>query len=156
MQFLSLLDHYCVWYEVSGHSPKTIAWYRCTLTSFAQWFEASGRSTASATITVNDARAFLQVEAQRSMIVPNNCDMRTGTLSDRTLHGYARAIPAFFNWLVREEYLDKSPMLKLTLPKLEKGYKEVLSTMEVERVLAELNPKTFLGAHVSHARAALR
>ena len=39
-------------------------------------------------------------------------------------------------------------MAKLMLPKLEKRYKDVLSAGEVERLLAELNTKTFRGARM--------
>ncbi len=53
-------------------------------------------------------------------------------LSDRTLHGYARAIRAFWAWLVDEGYLTDNPMARLKLPKLEKRHKTVLTVGEVD------------------------
>jgi site-specific recombinase XerD len=64
------------------------------------------------------------------------------------LHCYARAIRAFFNWLVAEEYLATTPLGRLKPPKLEKRFKEVLSVAEIERLLAILNQRTFLGARM--------
>lgn len=130
MQRSRLIDEYCVWHEVCGHSHKTMQWYRWILTTFAQWLEATGRSTRITEITVHDARAFLQIEAGRDQIARNNVNARAGKLSDRTLHAYTRAIRAFFHWLAREEYLERNPMGKLNLPKLEKRYKAVLSASE--------------------------
>jgi site-specific recombinase XerD len=150
MSFQAVVDDYAVWHEISGHSPKTIQWYRWMLTVFVQWLERNGRSTHLAAITIADARAFLKAEAQRTTIYPGHPTgvERAGQLSDRTLHGYARALRAFFNWLVNEEYLDKNPLARLRPPKLEKRYKEILSVGEIERLLAELNQRTFLRARI--------
>ncbi len=145
-----LINEYAVWHEVSGHSHKTIEWYRYVLPTFARWLEAHGRSIHITEITVGDARAFLQAESQRNMVFMNHSTgiERSGKLSDRTLHGYTRGIRAFWNWLVTEDYLTTNSMLKLKPPKLEKRYKEVLSVAEVERLLNQLNQRTFLGARM--------
>jgi site-specific recombinase XerD len=92
---------------------------------------------------------FCKPKASAPYIHANNIRIeRAGTLSDRTLHGYARGIRAFWNWLVTEDYLTTSPMLRLKSPKVEKRYKEVLSVAEVERFLNQLNQRTFLGARM--------
>jgi hypothetical protein len=62
-----LIDEYALWHEVSGHSPKTVEWYRYVLSTFARWLSANGRSTNVPEITVSDARAFLQAESQRTV-----------------------------------------------------------------------------------------
>jgi integrase/recombinase XerD len=150
MELQRLVNDYVVWHEVSGHSEKTIGWYRWILSTFERWLKGNGRSTSINEITIADVRAFLQSEAQRDTLCPDHPTgvARAGRLSDRTLHCYARAIRAFFNWLVNEEYLTKNPVAKLKPPKLEKRYKEVLSVAEIERLLAELNQRTFLGARM--------
>ena len=150
MDIARLLDDYAVWHEVSGHSPKTIKVYRWALGAFRTWLEANGRPTSVQEITLADARAFLQAEQQRDELYPDHptSRARAGKLSDRTIHVYARSLRAFFRWLESEEYLDKNPLAKLKPPKLEKRYKEVLSIDEIERLLAELNPKVFLGARM--------
>jgi len=150
MEFEQLVNDYVVWHEVSGHSPKTIAWYRWVLGTFQRWLVTTGRSTTIADITIADVRAFLHAEAHRDTLYPGHAFNveRPGTLSDRTLHCYARAIRAFFNWLVAEEYLATTPLGRLKPPKLEKRFKEVLSVAEIEHLLAALNQHTFLGARM--------
>ncbi len=150
MEYAVALEQYLVWHEVSGHSLKTIGWYKWTLGTFGRWLVETGRSTKIENISILDARAFLQSEGQRETLCPNHPTgvERPGKLSDRTLHCYARCIRAWFNWMAAEELIDKNPMSKLKPPKLAKRFKEVLSTTEVERLLAELNPRTYIGARL--------
>lgn len=150
MDIARLTDEYVVWHEVSGHSPNTIALYRWVLGRFRAWLLENGRPTTIDAITIADVRSFTLNEQQReSLVTPKpSTQSRTTKLSDRTIHIFARSIRAFYNWLVAEEYLDRSPMTKLKPPKLEQRYKEVLSVVEVERLFAELNPKTFLGSRM--------
>jgi hypothetical protein len=105
MNLQRLIDDYVVWHEVSGHSPKTIAWYRWILGTLDRWLRANGRSTRIAEITLADVRAFLHAETHRDTLCPGHVTgvERPGKLSDRTLHCYVRAIRAFFNRLVVEE-----------------------------------------------------
>src|SRR3954454_14952287 len=104
MKYGQLVDEYAVWHEISGHSPKTISWYRWVLRTFHDWLVLNDRPTAVDAISITDVRAFLQAEQQREELYPNHPMKmaRQGKLSDRTIHGYARAIRAFFNWLVNE------------------------------------------------------
>ena len=149
MDIARIVDEYAVWHEVSGHSPKTIALYRWALGAFRAWLVKHDRPTAIDAITIADVRAFLQSEQQRTELYRSS-DKRTraGRLSDRTIHVYARSIRAFFHWLVDEGRLSTNPMARLKPPKLEKRYKEILNVAEMERLLAELNPRTFLGSRM--------
>ena len=150
MDIKRLIDEYAVWHEVSGHSPKTITWYRWILGTFRDWLQDNGHPTAVEAIMISHARAFLQAEQQREEHWPDHPlqPAKPVKLSDRTIHGYARALRAFFRWLETEEYLAKNPVAKLKPPKLERRYKAVLSVAEIERLLAALNPKTFLGSRM--------
>lgn len=150
MNLQRLINDYVVWHEVSGHSAKTIAWYRWVLGTLERWLIANEHSTLITEITLADVRAFLHAETQRETLCPGHVTgvERAGKLSDRTLHCYVRAIRAFFNWLVTEEYLSKNPMKLLKPPKLEQRYKAVLSVSEIERLLSLLNQRTFLGARM--------
>jgi integrase/recombinase XerD len=150
MDLERLLDEYVVWHEVSGHSKNTIALYRWVIGRFRAWLVANNRPTTIDTITIADARGFLHAEQQRESRVPLRPDTtsRTNRLSDRTIHIHARSLRAFFHWLVEEDYLAKSPIAKLKPPRLEQRMKDVLSVPEVERLFAELNPRTFLGSRM--------
>ena len=120
-----LIEEYVVWHEVSGHSRNTIALYNWSLGSFRAWLVENGRPTSIDAITIGDARAFLQHEQQRPSRVPPKSDThsRSTKLSDRIIHHHVRSLRAFFNWLVAEEYLERSPVTKLKPPKLEQRLK---------------------------------
>ncbi len=150
MKLDRVVADYIVWHEVSGHSQHTIAWYRWILGTFQRWLEAEGHSTVLNDITIADVRAFLQAEGQRDTLCPDHPTgvERPGKLSDRTLNAYARALRAFFNWCVAEDYLAKTPVARLKPQKLEKRLKEVLTVQEVESLLAALNQNTFLGSRM--------
>ncbi len=150
MKLERVVADYIVWHEVSGHSAATVSWYRWILGTFQRWLEAEGRSTNLQALTIADVRAFLQAEGQRDTLCPDHPTgvQRAGKLSDRTLNAYARAIRAFFNWCVAEEYLSKTPVARLKPQKLEKRMKQVLSVREVETLLAALNQNTFLGSRM--------
>ncbi len=148
MDIAQAVKDYCAWHKVQNHSQKTIDWYTWNLGKFRAWLVDQGRSTAIEDITVTDARAYLQSEAERTTLNPGLPNERTGSLSDRTLHCYARVIRAFFIWLTEEEYLTKNPMRKLSPPKLEERQKEILSRADVEQLLGLCNQRTFLGARM--------
>ncbi len=148
MDITKAIHEYTIWHDVSGHSRKTIAWYEWMLGKFATWLAEHSHSQQVEQITVADARAFLQAEAQRTTIRRGTTAERAGTLSDRTIHGYARVLRAFFRWLADEEYLDRNPMLKLKAPKLVQRQKEIVDADEVGRLLSLCDQRTFLGARM--------
>src|SRR3712207_6720987 len=150
MELQRLVQDYAVWHEVSGHSAKTIRWYCWVLHTFARWLVATGRSTNVTEITLAAVPAFLHAEMERDTLYPAHPTgvERAGKPSERTLHGYPRALRAFITWLVNEEYLATNPLARLKPPTMEKRYKDVLSVTEIERLLAELKPRTFHGARM--------
>lgn len=107
-------------------------------------------ATHLAAIAIADARAFLKAAAKRTELY-GGASARPRThkqLSDRTLHGYARAIRAFFCWYTNEGYLSSNPIDRLKPPVLEKRAKQVLSVTDVERLFGEINTGTFLGVRM--------
>lgn len=71
-------------------------------------------------ITTNDLRCYLvQYKSERNV-------------QDSTLDGMRRIISSFFNWLSDEDYIVKSPALRLKRIKSEKKVKKVLTDEELE------------------------
>lgn len=65
-------------------------------------------------------------------------------LKAQSIHSMARQVKAFFNWCVKEEYLDKSPMDGVTLPKKPKVLLTGLTTKEVVDMMESFNNKDYL------------
>ena len=55
-----------------------------------------------------------------------------------TQNNERRCISSFFNWLTKEEYIKKNPMLKLEMIRQPKKKKEAFTDIEVEKMRAEL------------------
>ena len=150
MDLEQLLEEYVVWHKISGHSEHTIALYRWVITGLRTWLVDQRYPTTINDITLAHLRGYMSHEQERPSLVTVRSDTtsRGPKLSDRSLHLQARSLRSFFRWLVEEDYLSVNPAAKLKPPKLEQRMKDVLSVAEVERLLAELNPKTFLGARM--------
>lgn len=150
MDMADALAEYRTYHEVANHSPKTIRWYLYNLTTFQQWLQANGHSTLLSAITVADARAFLAHERQRHTKYDNTSvhPAEAAPLSDQTIAGYVRAIKAFWNFLVQDEYLRVNPMAKLQRPTVEQRDKDVITDAEMAQLLSQCNQRTFLGSRM--------
>lgn len=65
-------------------------------------------------------------------------------LKAQSIVSMAKQIKAFFNWCVKEEYLQENPMDKVTLPKLPKLLLTGLTTKEVVSMMESFNNKDYL------------
>ncbi|WP_339227814.1 tyrosine-type recombinase/integrase [Oceanobacillus sp. FSL K6-2867] len=65
-------------------------------------------------------------------------------LKAQSIVSMAKQVKAFFNWCVKEEYLQKNPMDKVTLPKLPKMLLTGLTTKEVIAMMESFNNKEYL------------
>jgi integrase/recombinase XerD len=98
-------------------------------------------------ITPSDIRQFL-VHLQTEVCVGDNNPRIPKTsrpLSPRTVHGYARTLRAFFYWLESEEYLEKSPMRKVKMPKVPTVVIKTFSEEQLNRLLSVIDRKTAIG-----------
>lgn len=93
-------------------TDKTLDWHQRALRSFQQYLAQQNKrfSREITTAVVRDWLAQLRAEPTK-----------TGTLrSASTVHSTARSARAFCIWLVRQGYLERTPFVKGTVPKL--GY----------------------------------
>jgi site-specific recombinase XerD len=86
-------------------SPNTAATCREALVQLADFLAETGMPVVPAEVRPEDTRAFITRLIE--------------TRSSSTAHNRCRALNRFFNWLVEQEYLDRSPMAKLKPPKVE-------------------------------------
>jgi len=118
--------------EAMRCSPKTLEYYCYTCGSFVAWLANDGVSDVTA-ITPAHVRAYL-VSLQRR------------GLKDTSQHANARGIKTWLAWLVAEGDLERSPMQRVAMPKLEKRIPAPFSPDDVQRLLAACDRKTALGA----------
>lgn len=102
--------------ELAGLSPNTLAGYRGTLERFEWWVGETGRELDPATLMPADLREYLRY-VQSSPNRWNSPNPNTAKpIQGSSLDTYYRTLRRFFNWLVDQEYIDRSPMDKRLRP----------------------------------------
>ncbi len=126
------LDLYLDYLTVEkGLAANTRASYSADLLKFLSYLKDHGIDNWSQ-VRFPEIIAFLS-QAQEQGLAPRS---RARLLS---------AMRGFFKFMVRDSHLKKSPVAKLTSPRLRHQLPTVLSVAEVERLLAQPNPDLPLG-----------
>lgn len=117
------LEAFLVGGRARGLSPKTLAWYRMIGERFAAHREAAGADPALASVTVEEARAWV-VALQR------------GGLAPVSVAGFVRGLKAISAWWAAEGYLDEDSLRRLARPRVPQRLIATLTPAELERLLA--------------------
>ncbi len=114
-----------------GLALNTLESYGRDLRQYSQYLQQDDEASLdqATRATIADYLLFLQKQGKA-----------TATIARRLA-----ALKAFYQFLVREKYLEKDPTAHLESPKLEKRLPRVLSIKEVELLLAQPNPSTPAG-----------
>ncbi len=121
-----------------GKSVRTVEWYNQALTLFLQWLQSEGIPSTLDRLGEDQVRAFILHLQGRSGV--------RGAQSSHTVNNRVRALRAFFAWLHRRGYTEENRLKDLRLPKTTEKVIEVLTTDEVGRIFAAIDPDSFLGA----------
>ena len=114
-----------------------------------------GLSTNSIKSYEYDLNLFKKfIESNHISDTPVNCRKETirnylyNNLSNKKSRSQARSISAirsFFNYLIFEGYIKNSPISDIELPRLEKKLPEVLTELEIEKLIKSFNIKENFG-----------
>jgi site-specific recombinase XerD len=91
--------------QAERRAARTIEGYRETVRLFTEWCEARGHSTQARAITADIVREYIAEQLE--------------TKKPSTAHTRQKGLNVFFNWLVAEGELERSPMANIkpiTLP----------------------------------------
>jgi len=122
MPLESLVQSYLHTHLTEWRSQHTVAYYDGILNRFLWYARREEWPKDSQLITEHHMREFLGYvsgEVSRWGAKSRGAESSAHRASPRTVHHYYRALTAFFNWVVREGFLDESPMakVKVTQPK---------------------------------------
>jgi len=117
--------------RVEGKAKKTLEQYDYVFDKFLEFLPAD---TPIKAITPSDVRGFL-----------NN--LMNKSLAKATVAIHHRVLQALFNWLVREDLLDKAPTANIKEPKTPKQYQKVLNEDQTNKLVraAEGNKGSWTG-----------
>lgn len=97
-------------------------------------------------IGLREIRAFIRYLQTETCRWENHPNMRQDErLSPYSIHGYVRAIKAFWSWLYAEGYLITNTMTGLKPPRVPKKVIATFSTEQIQKMLAAINRSTSRG-----------
>jgi site-specific recombinase XerD len=129
----SLLDcwpRFALSLKSEHRSPKTVTTYHEAVKQFSTWLEENGRSTAVGELKRADIEGFISAILAKS---------KPATAASRY-----RSLHRFFAWLLDEEEIAASPMLKTHPPKVELDPPPVLTEAQLVRLLRACEGPRFL------------
>lgn len=135
----SLVQGFVLTKQTEGKSPKTVEYYRGNLKRFLWYSEKQSWPDNIRLLTEWHIREFLgyvTTETHRWGLDGNGSETSQRKASHSTTHHYFVALSCFFNWVVREGFLQESPMSKV---KVAKGKPKVITpytTEEIKKMLA--------------------
>lgn len=114
---------YLIAKNIQGCTKRTIEFYKFTIRPFLEFMQ----NKPITAITTNDIRYYLAIKKERD----NN--------SDTNIDNIRRVLSSFFNWLVEEEYIAKSPVLKIKKIRKAKYVKKAFTDTEIEKFRYEIS-----------------
>src|ERR1035437_8724864 len=129
----SLLDcwpRFALSLKSEHRSPKTVTTYHEAVKQFSTWLEDNGRSTAVGELKRADIEGFISAILAKS---------KPATAASRY-----RSLHRFFAWLLDEEEIAASPMLKTHPPKVELDPPPVLTEAQLVKLLRACEGPRFL------------
>lgn len=135
------MDSFLLSCKVEGKSYGTIECYSDKLKGFL-WYAGNYHWHEDMTvITTNHLREFLAYLRDTPRRFNSKCPRAMKPVNSTTIQKYYRALSALFNWLVREELLSYSPLLKIKVPRAEKKVIQALSYTEVGQLVSSFGKK---------------
>lgn len=127
MTIQEMYDMFLLEQEFRNNSPVTISWYKDQLTEFFKWLGSEDPADLNL-LKFKQYGVFLKSQNKR------NGDK----LSSSSVHGAMRAVKAFYNFCIGEDYLDDFSR-QLRLPKVYKKEQLILDDQEILLLLKVLD-----------------
>ena len=125
--------------RTDGKSPRTVEYYEGNLHRFLWYGQRVGWPDDARFITEWHIREFLGYvasEVHRWGLNGNGSESSQRQASHSTVHHYYAVLKAFFNWCVRENLLDESPLLKVKVLNSKPRVIEPYPSQEIAKMLA--------------------
>ncbi len=127
--YLSLWDSFSLHLEAEGRSPHTLRIYRRAVLAFREWLDREGRPIDPLKVAKADLQGFLG-EVLR-------------TRAQATARAHFVGLHAWFSWMEKEEVLERSPLHRMSAPRVNAQPMHVLDAEELGRLLKACGGATF-------------
>ena len=144
MSIKQAVDSFLLSCKVDGKSYGTIECYSDKLKGFLWYTKNYYWPDDITAITTNHLREFLAYLRESPHRFNSTCPRAMKPINSTTVQKYYRALSALFNWLISEEQISTSPLIKIKVPRAEKKVIKALSSTEVSQIISGFN-NTFEG-----------
>jgi len=134
----SLVRGYLLTHQTEGSSPHTVEYYRGILGRLL-WYAAKEGWTDDVRLLnewhIREFLGYVGTEPSRWAQERNGCESSSRRASPRTVHHYYSVFRAFFNWAVREGFVDESPVAKVRVAKVKARVIQPYSSEQIRKML---------------------
>jgi site-specific recombinase XerD len=127
-QLTTLADDWYAHMRAANYAPRTLSTYRLSIDQLVDFLTTAGMPTDAAHVTREHIGLFIE-----SLLAAGR---KPATVNQRY-----RSIHGFFNWLVDEGEIKRSPMERMKPPKVDESLVPVLQPDELDKLIAAA--KTF-------------
>jgi len=135
----SLVKGFVLTKRTEGKSPRTVEYYEENLRRFLWYAERQGWSDDIRFLTEWQIREFLGyvgTETHRWGLEGNGSETSQRKASHSTVRHYFVVLSCFFNWVVKEGFVEENPMAKIKVAKSKPKVVVPFSSEEISRMLA--------------------
>jgi integrase/recombinase XerD len=127
--------------QIGNYSPATLEWYAERLGALERFLSETAPAPQVEAITRNDLERFIAFLQSRESLwgTDRYHKPQNKKLSAFTVHGYVRALSAFFRWARQEQLISTNPMDGIRRPKLPKSIKPRFTEQEIKQLLDACN-----------------
>ena len=130
------IDSFLLSCKVEGKSYGTIECYTDKLKGFLWYATNYNWPDDINCVTTHHIREFLAYIRETAHRWGSTCPRAMKPVNSTTVQKYYRVLSALFNWLVNEELITTSPLVKIKAPKAEKMVIKALSSNEVNQLIS--------------------
>ncbi len=129
------IDSFLLSCKVEGKSYGTIECYSDKLKGFLWYSTNYDWPDDISAVTTNHLREFLAYLRETPHRFNSSCPRAKKPINSTTVQKYYRALSSLVNFLIRDEVLDISPLVKIKVPRAEKKVVKSLSSTEVSQLI---------------------
>jgi len=133
--------------EGENRTPATIHFYQQRLMFFYKWLKSNGRKGLLNDFSLDNVNEYVRYLQNKETKFENNpfTEPKPGKLSSVYIKNSVRAIKTFSVWLAEYDYTLEDVLAKRKCPKVEKKEIQVLRKDEIEKLLAVIDRRYYLG-----------
>jgi len=141
----NLLEEYSISLKALNRSQKTIDWYLDILRKYFGHLSRNNMLKPIEQLGPRELQAYLLHLRERERWPNNKYIKEKGKLSPFSIQGTARAIKAFWSWLLKSGIIEENPLAKFPLPKVPKNLIQTITVANMKTLFNVVDKSTLEG-----------